>query len=85
MFANLRFADPDVKTLHVAQRVVDLNPKATVLTEMVDPRNDLLEHAPEGLVVMDSRELMRSVLRDRSIDVMSWIGRAGSDALGKVP
>lgn len=73
IFANLRFADPDVKTLHVAQRVIDLNPRATVLAEMIDPANDLLAHAPKGLIVMESRELMRAVLRDRAIDPMRWI------------
>jgi hypothetical protein len=44
-----------------------------VLAEMIDPRNDLLEHAPEGLIVMDSRELIRAVLRDRRIDPTEWI------------
>jgi hypothetical protein len=80
VFANLRFADPDVKTLHVALRVFDLNPTATVLAEMVDPHNDLLEHAPAGMVVMESRELIRSVLRDRRIDPMAWVrsSEAGS-------
>lgn len=75
VFSNLRFADPDVKTLHVAQRVADLSPGATVLAEMIDPRNDLLEHAPSGMIVMDSRELMRAVLRDRRIDPLEWIRR----------
>jgi voltage-gated potassium channel len=72
VFANLRFADPDVKTLHVALRVIDLNPRARVMVEMVDPNNDLLTHAPPGLMVMDSRELLRAILRDRFIDLSPW-------------
>ena len=82
VFANLRFADPDVKTLHIAQRVADLSPQATVLAEIVDPHNDLLQHAPAGMIVMESRELMRAVLRDRRIDPLLWIRRAGDRAAG---
>jgi hypothetical protein len=42
---------------------------------MVDPENDLLEHAPERLIVKDSRELIRAVLRDRALDPLEWIPR----------
>jgi len=82
VFANLRFADPDVKTLHVVQRVADLNPRATILAEMIDPRNDLLEHAPAGLAVLDSRELIRAVLRDRRIDPTAWLRPGGGRRTG---
>ncbi|MBW2522529.1 MAG: ion transporter [Deltaproteobacteria bacterium] len=71
VFANLRFADPDVKTIHVASRVIDLNPKARVYVEMVDPQNDLLKVAPD-LIVMDSRELLETILRRERIDPRAW-------------
>lgn len=74
IFANLRFADPDVKTVHVASRVLALNPNAQIFVELVDPRNELLQYAPTGLIVMDSRKLMELVLRDKRIDPNEWLG-----------
>ena len=71
VFANLRFADPDVKTMHVASRVMELAPNAQVYVEMVDPENELLKAAPE-LIVMDSRVLLETILRRQHIDPMIW-------------
>jgi hypothetical protein len=68
IFANLRFADPDVKTIHTASRVLELNSKAMVFVEMVDSRNDLLKYASRPLVAMDSRKLIECVLQNRMID-----------------
>lgn len=72
IFANLRFAAPDVKTLHIASRVVALNPKAKLFLEMIDPQNELLKYGPEGVTVMPSRELIESILRDKKIDLEKW-------------
>jgi voltage-gated potassium channel len=70
VFANLRFGDPDVKTLHIASRVRHLNPRATIFVEMVDPQHKLMEHAAvKGLIAMDSHEMMEYVLRDQTIDI----------------
>lgn len=68
IFANLRFGDPDVKTLHTASRVLEMNSKAKVFVEMVNPANDLLKHAARPLVAMDSRKLMECVLNGKMID-----------------
>jgi len=76
IFANLRFADPDVKTMHIASRVVMLNPKATVFVELIEPDNDLLEYAPDCVVPLSSRELIMSVLRDKKLDPSEWMARA---------
>ena len=73
VFANLRFADPDVKTLHIASRVLDLNPRATVLVELVDPAHELAKYAAGKVVVMESRKMIESVLRDRSLDLRLWL------------
>ena len=80
VFANQRFSDPDVKTLHIASRVLKLNTKARVFVELVTPDSiDLLEHVPSRLVVMNSRELIRAVLRDKKIDP-SQFGLKGTPA-----
>lgn len=69
VFANLRFADPDVKTLHVASRILDMNSTATVFVELINPKNDLLEYASDKLIPLDSKDLIKSVLRDRKINL----------------
>ncbi len=71
VFANLRFADPDMKTIHVASRVMTLAPSAQIYVEMVDPNNELLELAPQ-LIVMDSRELLETILRQEPINPKAW-------------
>jgi len=71
VFANLRFADPDVKTMHVASRVLDLNPTAKVYVEMVDPNHALLDAAPQ-LIAMDSRDLLETILRRQRLDPLAW-------------
>jgi len=68
IFANMRFADPDVKTMHIASRVLKLNPQARVFVELIHPDSDLTENAPAGLVVMDSRKLIRDVLRGNGVN-----------------
>ena len=73
VFANLRFADPDVKTMHIASRVIALNPRARIFVEMIDPENPLLEYAPDGLVVLNSHDLIASVLRDRKVNPSDWL------------
>lgn len=73
VFANIRFAAPDVKTLHVASRVKALNPKVPIIVEMVHPDSELLRHAPSNLIVLPSREVMKYVLQDKPFNPMKWI------------
>jgi len=77
IFANLRFADPDVKTMHTASRVLEMNSKAKVFVEMVDPRNDLLKYASRPLVAMDSRKLIEYVLKRKMIDPQEFVKETG--------
>lgn len=72
IFANLRFADPDVKSMHIASRVVGMNPRARIFVEMVDPDNELLKYAPDQLVPLDSRSLIKSVLKDKRVVPDDW-------------
>jgi voltage-gated potassium channel len=69
VFANARFADPDLKTLHTASRVRQLAPRARILVELNDPRHELIGQLGENTTVLSSRELLASVLRDGSIDL----------------
>ena len=74
IFANLRFSDPDIKTLHIATRILKLNPHAKICVELVDPDNSLLEHLPKELFIMQSRDLTTAVVRNDRIDPDKWVG-----------
>ncbi|MEI6807808.1 MAG: ion channel [bacterium] len=78
IFANMRFATPDVKTLHVASRIMELNPSAQILVELIDPHTDLLRYLPRKPVVMDSRLILEMVLRKGTLDPSAWIAGAGA-------
>ncbi len=73
IFANFRFADPDLKTLHVASRVLEINPQAAVLVEMIDPESELLGLAQGNIVAMDSRRLIEQVLQREPLDPREWL------------
>lgn len=73
VFANLRFGDPDVKTLHTASRVRDLNPRATIFVEMVNPKNELLQAMPDSFIPLDSKKLMEAILTRKRLDPNDWL------------
>jgi len=74
IFANLRFSDPDMKTLHIASRVVKLNPRAKVCVELVDPEHSLVDFLPNSLFVMQSRDLTKAIVRDEQVNLKEWVG-----------
>lgn len=76
IFANFRFADPDVKTLHIASRVKDLNPEAVVFVELVDTESELLKYAPKDLVLLPSRRAMEFVLKHEPFNPLEWLDEA---------
>jgi len=78
IFANFRFADPDLKTLHIASRILDINPDATILIEMIDPKSELLGLAKGDIIPMDSRRLIEQVLKREPLDPREWLQRAES-------
>ncbi len=73
IFANFRFADPDIKTLHTASRVRNQNPDAIVIVELVDPAGELLKHAPGDFVVLPSRRAMEYVMRNAPVNPLEWV------------
>lgn len=65
VFANLRFGDPDVKTLHVASRVMHMNATARVYVELIHPDNPLVHCLDRRrMSVLDSRQLIEAVLKN---------------------
>lgn len=69
VFANVRFQDPDLKTLHVVSRIQKLNPTARIFVEMMDPTSPLLACLGDKLTVLPSREMLESILKHKAIDL----------------
>ncbi|MSU46385.1 MAG: hypothetical protein EXS42_04495 [Lacunisphaera sp.] len=72
VFANARFQDPDLKTLHVVSRIQKVNPTARIFVEMLDPQSPLLAHLGTSLTVLPSRELLESILKHKTIDLSRY-------------
>ncbi len=72
VFANMRFADPDVKTMHIATRVMAQNSQARIYVELLDTQSDLLKYAPPRVIALDSRKLIECVMKDGRIGAKAW-------------
>lgn len=69
VFANARFAEPDLKTLHTVSRIRNLAPQARIFVELNDPRHELAGHLGDKTFILSCKELLAAVLRDGSIDL----------------
>ena len=69
VFANARFAEPDLKTLHTVSRIRNLAPQARIFVELNDPQHELAGHLGDKTFILSSKELLAAVLRDGSIDL----------------
>ena len=69
VFANVRFVEPDLKTLHVVARIQRLAPQARLFVELNDPRHEFARHLGDQVTILPSRALLESVLRDRAINL----------------
>jgi voltage-gated potassium channel len=76
VFANNRFTDPDLKTLHVVGRLMQINEEAPIFVELEDPSHPLLEHLPRAVRVMETSELLRASLAGRHIDLRRFLDEA---------
>lgn len=76
VFANARFQDPDLKTLHIVSRVQKLNPTARIFVEMMDPQSPLLAHLGNALTILPSRQLLESILKQKAIDLSAYFKTA---------
>ena len=69
VFANVRFQDPDLKSLHTVSRIRQLNPRARIFVEMANPASDLLAHLGGNVTTLASRHLLESVLKHHALDL----------------
>jgi len=76
VFANARYQDPDLKTLHIVSRIQKLNPTARIFVEMMDPQSPLLAHLGNSLTVLPSHQLLESILKNKALDLSAHLRTA---------
>lgn len=78
VFANVRFVEPDLKTLHVVARIQRLAPQARLFVELNQPNHELARHLGNQVTILPSRDLLESVLRDRTLSLEPHFTRDGT-------
>lgn len=72
VFANVRFVDPDLKTLHTVSRIQKLAPRARLFVELNNPEHELAHHLDGQVTILPSRRMLESVLRDRALNLDAY-------------
>lgn len=83
VFSNVRFQEPDLKTLHTVSRIQQLNNHATIFVEMHKPDSDFIRHLNGSVVVLKSKELLESVLRHQTFDLSAHLTRVDDSTAKK--
>lgn len=75
VFANIRFVDPDLKTLHCVHRIRKLAPQAKIFMELNELENGLIWHLGDNITVLKSRDMLASILGDAGLDLSTHFKR----------
>ena len=75
VFANIRFIDPDLKTLHCVSRIRKLAPKAKIFMELDEPDHELAWHLGNDITILRSHDMLKSVLSGNGIDLSAYFPR----------
>jgi len=67
VFSNIRFKDPDVKTLHLLSRIKKLNDHAKIYIELENPADDLVQYLDPNITVIESRRMLEDLLKFHAI------------------
>lgn len=73
VFANARFQEPDLKTLHIISRIQKMNTHAKIFVELKDTESELADYLDSSIIKMNSRQLLKSVLKDKSLNLESFL------------
>lgn len=76
VFANIRFVDPDLKTLHCVHRIRQLAPKAKIFMELNEPEHELAWHLGEDVTVLKSRDMLKSILGGGGLDLSAHLAKS---------
>ena len=75
VFANIRFVDPDLKTLHCVSRIRKLAPNAKIFMELHEPDHELAWHLGNDITILRSHDMLKSVLSGNGIDLSAYFPR----------
>lgn len=73
VFSNIRFSEPDTKTLHIASRIMKYNENAHILVELNNENHPLLKELPRPVTVMQSSQLLHNALQHNFIDLNRYV------------
>jgi hypothetical protein len=69
VFSNVRFQEPDLKTLHTVSRIQRLNKHATIFVEINQPESELIRYLDGPIIVLKSKELLESVMKHQFLEL----------------
>jgi voltage-gated potassium channel len=72
VFANARFQEPDLKTLHILSRIQKINSQAKIFVELKDTESELADYLDNSIIKMNSRQLLKSVLKEKSLHLETY-------------
>jgi voltage-gated potassium channel len=78
VFSNVRFQEPDLKTLHTVSRIQKLNWHAKIFVEMNKPESEFVQYLNERTVILKSRDLLESVLQHQALNLSDFFPPADS-------
>jgi len=73
VFSNVRFTDPDLKTLHITSRIHRLNEKAQIFVELQAPEAAHQELLPRPVVPLATTDLLRAVIAGEGVKLSSHL------------
>jgi hypothetical protein len=73
VFANARFQEPDLKTLHIISRIQKFNSQARIFVELKDTESELADYLDNSIIKMNSRQLLKSVLKENSLNLFTYL------------
>ena len=74
VFSNIRYSDPDVKTLHVVSRIMRKNSHSPIYVELENSEHPLLSKLPRSIIAMKSDELLSDILSGDGFNIARyWI------------
>jgi len=76
VFSNIRFKDPDVKTLHLLSRIKKLNQHAKIYIELENPQDELVRYLDPSITVVESRRMLEDLLKFQSIKFDDLFGES---------
>jgi voltage-gated potassium channel len=80
VFSNVRFQEPDLKTLHTVSRIQKLNEHATIFVEINQPESELIRYLDGPIIILKSKELLETVMKHQFLDLSHLlIPRTDSD------